>query len=196
MRVATNVIRAEHRALAAVLHGLQYLVREVRESKREPDFRVLRAMVHYIDTFPEKLHHPKEDRYLFARIRQRCSEGNSILDQLEAQHIHGVKLIRDLEQSLLRWEMGGKEEFSVFAQEVERYSEFHWNHMRQEEEVVLPLAERVLTEQDWHEIDEAFAGNADPLIDQAVEKDFERLFTRIVNMAPPPIGLGLDQPAT
>jgi len=192
MKTALNIIRDEHRSLAAVLHGLRYLVREVRDGRRKPDFGVLRAMVHYIDAFPEKLHHPKEDRYIFARLRERTTEGNAVLDQLEAQHIHGAKLIRDLEQCLLRWEVGGQENFAAFADEVERYAEFHWRHMQQEEEVVLPLAERALTEEDWREIDAAFAGNADPLIGQDVEKDFERLFTRIVNIAPPPIGVGRD----
>ena len=192
MSIALNIIRDEHRCLTAVLHGLQYLVHEVREARRKPDFRVFRAMVYYIDAFPEKLHHPKEDRYLFARLRQRTTEANAMLDQLEAQHIHGAKLIRDLEQGLLRWEIGGEEDFAVFAAEVERYADFHWRHMRQEEEVVLPLAERALTEEDWREMDVAFGGNADPLIGKDVEKDFERLFTRIVNIAPPPIGVGRE----
>ena len=194
MKTALDVIRSEHRDIAAVLHGLQYLVREVRERRREPDFRVLRAMVHYIDTFPEKLHHPKEDRHLFARLRQRTREASEVLDQLEAQHVHGAKLVRDLEQNLLRWEMGGPECFAAFADEVERYADFHWRHMRQEEDVVLPLAQRVLTTEDWREIDEAFAGNADPLADKDLEKDFDRLFKRIVNIAPPPIGLGPEGP--
>jgi hemerythrin-like domain-containing protein len=190
MRTALNVIRDEHRCLSAVLHGLQYFVNEVREDRRKPDFKVLRAMVHYIDTFPEKLHHPKEDRYLFARLRQRSTEGNAVLDRLEAEHIHGAKLIRDLEQDLLRWEMGGQDNFTAFADEVKHYADFHWYHMRQEEEVILPLAERALSEEDWREIDAAFAGNADPLIGKDVEKDFKRLFKRIVNIAPPPIGVG------
>jgi hemerythrin-like domain-containing protein len=192
MTTAVNVIRDEHRSIAAVLHGLQYLVNEVRKGKRKPDFTVLRAMVHYIDAFPEKLHHPKEDRYLFARLRQRSAEANSMLDQLEAEHIHGAKLIRDLEQGLLRWEMGGEENFTAFAEKVKQYADFHWRHMRQEEEVALPLAERVLTDEDWREIDAAFAGNLDPLIGKDIGKDFERLFKRIVNIAPPPIGLGAE----
>lgn len=190
MKTALNVIRDEHRTLAAVLHGLRYLVEEVREGRFRPDFDVLRAMVHYIDTFPEKLHHPKEDRYLFARLRQRTTLANSALDQLEAEHIYGAKLIRDLEQALLRWEMGGERDFAAFADEVERYADFHWRHMRREEEVVLPLAERALSDDDWREIDAAFAGNADPLIAKDVDKDFQRLFKRIVNIAPPPIGVG------
>ena len=82
---------------------------------------------------------------------------------------------RDLEQALLRWEMGGQEDFAVFAEKAERYANFQWRHMQQEEELVLPLAERVLTEEDWREIDAAFAGNADPLIAKDVEKDFEQI---------------------
>jgi hemerythrin-like domain-containing protein len=192
MRTALSVIRDEHRSLTAVLHGLWYLVDEVREGRRQPDFTVLRAMVHYIDTFPEKLHHPKENRYLFARLRQRTNTANAVLDQLEAQHFHGAKLIRDLGQALLHWEMGGQEDFASFAEEVERYVDFHRRHMQQEEQVVLPLAERVLTEEDWREIDAAFAGNADPLIAKEVERNFDRLFKRIVNIAPPPIGVGRE----
>jgi hemerythrin-like domain-containing protein len=192
MRTALNVIRDEHRSLTVVLHGLWYLVDEVREGRRKPDFTVLRAMMHYIDTFPEKLHHPKENRYLFARLRRRTSTANVALDQLEAEHFHGAKLVRDLEQALLHWELGGQQDLDAFAEEVERYVDFHRRHMQQEEEVVLPLAERVLTEEDWREIDAAFAGNADPLIAKDVEKNFERLFKHIVNIAPPPLGFGRD----
>jgi hypothetical protein len=58
---------------------------------------------------------------------------------------------------------------------------FHWGHMRKEEERILPLAEQVLTETDWAEIDAAFAGNADPLIRQDVKRGFDELLTRIVS---------------
>lgn len=189
MRSALDVIRGEHRSLTAVLIGLWYLVDEVSEGRSEPNFRVLRAMMHYIDTFPEKLHHPKEQRYLFPRLRQRTDTANAALDQLEAEHIHGKKLIRDLEQALLRWEMGGQQDFTTFAQAVEHYVGFHKRHMQREEQVILPLAERMLTEEDWREIDAAFSGNADPL-NAGVERDFEHLFRRIVTIAPPPLGFG------
>src|SRR5258706_4631834 len=40
-----------------------YLVREIGERGKKPDFRLLDAMMYYIDTLPERFHHPKEDRY-------------------------------------------------------------------------------------------------------------------------------------
>jgi hemerythrin-like domain-containing protein len=192
MRTALEVIRGEHRSLTAVLNGLWYLVDEVNEGRSEPNFRVLRAMMRYIDTFPEKLHHPKEQRYLFPRLRQRTDTANAALDQLEAEHITGEKLIRDLEQALLRWEIGGPQDLTTFAKAVEHYVGFHQRHMQREEQVILPLAERVLTEEDWREIDAAFSGNADPLDARDAKSDFEGLFRRIVAIAPPPLGFGRE----
>ena len=61
--------------------------------------------------------------------------------------------------------------------------------MRKEESEVLPLAERHLTAEDWREVDAGFTGNDDPIADLR-EQDFEKLFSRIVSLAPEPIGLG------
>ena len=61
--------------------------------------------------------------------------------------------------------------------------------MGKEEDELLPLAQKALTAEDWAAIETAFAGNEDPLADLR-EKDFERLYQRIVDLAPAPIGLG------
>ena len=62
--------------------------------------------------------------------------------------------------------------------------------MAMEEQQILPLAERVLTEGDWAELDEAFTANRDPLTGHEPEADYRALFTRIVNVMAVPIGLG------
>src|SRR5262245_49441760 len=77
---AIRIILDEHRSLAAVLHGMLYLVNGIRNRGAKPDFKVLGAMIYYIDAFPERYHHPKEDRYLFARLRARCPMAHPLLD--------------------------------------------------------------------------------------------------------------------
>jgi len=62
--------------------------------------------------------------------------------------------------------------------------------MAVEEREILPLAERVLTAQDWSDLDDAFGANRDPLAGHEPETDYRALFTRIVNAVPAPIGLG------
>jgi len=187
---AISIIRDEHRSLAAVLHGMLYLVREIGERGKKPDFRLLDAMMYYIDTFPERFHHPKEDRYLFRILRQRHPDAAALLDRLETEHRAGAEKIRALEQALARYHAGGPAEFSNFRTAVEAYATFHWAHMHVEEQELLPLAEKYLVADDWVEIDTAFLGNTDPLLGAEVGAQYDALFSRIVNLAPPPIGVG------
>jgi hypothetical protein len=62
---------------------------------------------------------------------------------------------------------------------------------RLEETVILPGAEKMLTEDGWKELDAAFETNCDPLTGKyPPDPEYARLFTRIVMRAPAPIGLG------
>jgi hemerythrin-like domain-containing protein len=185
-----RIILDEHRSIAAVLNGMLYLVRNTRLAGPPPPFKVLGAMTYYIDTFAERFHHPKEDAYLFRLLRLRHPDSAPLIDRLEAEHRAGAEKIRDLEQTLTRYEEGGPKEFGAFSAAVQSYAQFHWDHMRAEEDLVLPLANTHLTGDDWNEIDEAFRGHSDPLFGHEASAHYEDLFRRVVNLAPPPIGVG------
>ena len=187
---AIGVLFAEHRSLAAVLRGMLYLVRDIGLRGTAPTFDVLGAMVYYIDAFPERFHQPKEDAYLFRLLAQRSADASALIDRLQAEHRVGAEKIRALDHALARYRHGGPAEFAAFAQTVQAYASFHWDHMRTEEDRLVPLARRHLTAQDWNEIDAAFAGHSDPLFGASIQDGYERMFRTIVNLAPPPVGVG------
>ena len=187
---ALRIIRDEHQALSAMLSSLRLLLRHGRQTGGAPPFDVYRAMLVYIDEFPERLHHRKETELLFPLIRQRSDEAAEILDKLDRDHGVGERVIRDLEHALLAWEMLGESRRGDFEQAVERYLGFYASHMQLEEEVVLPLAQKVLGPADWAVLDAAFGENRDPLTGHAPAQEYEQLFSRIVRTAPAPIGLG------
>ena len=67
---------------------------------------------------------------------------------------------------------------------VKRYISFYLEHMRLEEEVILPAAQRVLDDQDWAELDAAFATNCDSNTGKYPrDATYDRLFTCIVTRA-------------
>lgn len=189
MKKAIRVLRDEHRSLTAVLHGLTHLARASQDGAVRPRFEVFRAMIRYIDEFPERLHHPKEDAYLFERLAARDPGARPLVEALRAEHAESAKRVRDLERALDTFERSWPESSGPFLGAVEDYAEFHRRHMQREEEEVLPAAERALREEDWRAIEDAFAGNEDPIADLR-EQDLAKLYTRIVTLAPPPIGLG------
>lgn len=189
MQNAIRIIHDEHRSISAVLHGLKELARLAQDVTVRPRFDALRAMIRYIDEYPERLHHPKEDRHLFAAVEQRAPEARPLIARLKREHEEGARLVRELERRLVFFEEGWPEGAREFLAAVDAYAQFHWDHMRCEEKELLPLAGKVLGPADWASIDAAFAGNDDPIADLR-EQDFRELFTRIVSLAPAPIGLG------
>lgn len=188
-----RIIRDEHAALAAMLRSIPMLLAQHRQDSSLPDFRALRAMLFYVDEFPEKLHHRHESELLFPKLRARTPLARGQLDRLDADHARGERDIRDLEHSLLGFEMLGEPRRAAFEQAATRYVKFYLAHMGLEEQAILPLAEQHLTPADWAELDEAFQTHRDPLTGKhEPQPDYRALFTRIVRLVPSPIGLGPD----
>jgi len=50
MPKALNVIKDEHRSLGAILRGFLYLVEEIRAGRMAPDFKLLHAMLYYLES--------------------------------------------------------------------------------------------------------------------------------------------------
>lgn len=189
-QTAIRVIQEEHDLLNAIIRGMQYFVRTIAEGGKSPDPKVFRAMLLYISEYPDRVHHPKEDNYLFARLRQRTDTVNDILAKLESEHKQGDQQVLQLQHALTRLEFHGMAAFTEFKEMVQRYAQFYNEHMRLEEDEVLPAAMRFLTESDWAEINAAFLANDNPLAGTEYKESMQKLFSLIANIAPPPIGVG------
>lgn len=188
--IAQSVITDEHQALAAMLRSLLMLVAQARRDQCLPDFSLLRAMLFYVDEFPERQHHPKETTLLFPLLRQRCPALAPVLDRLDADHGRGEHAIRELEHALLAFEVMGDARREPFERTLRRYVDGYLEHMAVEEREVLPAAHKYLTEDDWLQLDEAFAANRDPLTGHPADAAYDGLFRKILMTAPSPIGLG------
>ena len=180
---AIGIIRDEHRSLAAVLQAWMHLIANARRAGTQPDRAVMQGILRYIQTFPVALHHPKEDEYLFRKLRERTSETDAEIAELERQHVRDRELVAELAEMIDR-AAGGDVAIAELERAVMRYATFVWDHLGREEGVILPAAERHLTEADWDEINAAFAANRDPRFGGDTDAEFRRLFSRIVNLVP------------
>ena len=186
-----EIIRDEHSSLAAMLQSMRMLVSRGPRDNPKNFFDVLRAMLFYIDEFPERLHHPKETELLFPRVVKAAPDVGVAVARLDRDHEYTEKAVRDIQHLLLGWELLGESRRQTFTDAFDRYVNLYLAHMQLEEKEVLPAAEKHLTEEDWQAVDAAFEKNCDPLTGKfKPEPMYDRLFTRIVQNAPAPIGLG------
>jgi hemerythrin-like domain-containing protein len=189
-QIATQIIRDEHAALAAMLRSLGMMIDHGPGDQPERFFDVLRAMLFYIDEFPERLHHPKESRHLFPKLAAAAPDLRAVIHRLEADHVSGEHRVRELQHLLLAWELIGEPRRTDFIKAANGYVRFYLDHMRTEETQLLPVAERLLSPTDWAELNKAFSTDRDPLAGGARDPCYNRLFARVVLSAPAPIGVG------
>ncbi len=176
-----QVIRDEHASLGAMLRSLRAQVVEGPGDSPQQYFDVLRAMLFYIDEFPERLHHTKETELLFPRVARAAPELQELIARLDRDHQQGENAVRELQHLLLAWELLGDSRMRAFGDTALRYLDFYLEHMRLEESVILPAAKKLLTEADWRELDAAFKRNMDPSGGKFPPNPaYDRLFTRIV----------------
>ncbi len=190
-RESMRIIRAEHAALAAMLRSLTRMVHRGPVDQPEQFFDVVRSMLFYIDEFPQRLHHPKESDLLFPKVVRAAPHVMATVERLEQDHMRSEVAVRELQHQLLAWELLGESRREAFEAAATIYTDSYMEHIRLEESTVLPEAEKSLGEADWVELDVAFATNNGPLTGNHPHNPiYDRLFTRIVMMAPEPIGLG------
>jgi len=188
---ALQVIREEHAAVSAMLRSMLQMLERDPDEQPERFFDVLRAMLFYIDEFPERRHHPKESDLLFPRIARVAPELVPVIDRLDADHVSGQCRVRELQHLLLAWELLGDSRRAAFQDAARKYVDFYLTHMRIEEQELLPVAQKRLSEADWVQLNAAFALHADdPIVSGRPDPVYDRLFTRIVMRTPAPIGVG------
>ena len=186
-----RIIQEEHASIAAMLRSSAMLVQRGPQDQPERFFDIMRAMLFYMDEFPERLHHTKESELLFPTVAARSVLARELIAQLNHEHAVAESKVRDLQHLLLAWELLGDSRRERFEAALKSYVDFYLLHMELEETVVLPQALKVLDDSDWRTLNSAFSVQGNPLTGKYPREPlYDRLFTRITLHAPAPIGLG------
>lgn len=188
--IALNKIRAEHRTLAAVINNLKEMVVEVESGKLAMNFQLFWLMIHYIDSFPNQFHHPKETDWLFRLVQARTNEADALIKELLLQHELEPTALGNIRKCLGNYEAGVPGSLDALAAEIHAYADSTWKHLKTEEHEFFAFAETHLTDPDWDQIANAFSENKDPLAGHTDSHHFSDLFREILNKTPAPLGLG------
>jgi len=190
MRPALRVLAREHLALRAVGRILA-MEAAILAAGGRAEIDLMESIVEYLDAFPNRIHHPKEEYQIFLRMRLRAAEKCTVLlGRLLADHQKETENVAALAAALRDYRAGAAPAAARLADIAGNYAKFLDRHIDLEDDEAFPLAEQVLTEEDWRAVDAAFAANDDPLAgDTAAEGRFAALHRRILALGAPPPGL-------
>jgi len=153
---------------------------ELAAGKNVLNWDLLHAIVYYMRVFPDHLHHPKEERHLFAALLKRAPTAIDTIAILKVEHFEGEARLQAIADLLALAERAYPEGRQALADAIAAYVDFERRHMRREETEILPLAELCLNEDDWRDIERAFAAHSDPVFGDALADGFEALRRYVV----------------
>lgn len=143
------------------------------------DFDLIRDIMDYTTSWPERYHHPKEN-LIFAKLKDKGAEAEALAADLVAEHEKGEELTREMATVIGNVAQGAEIPRHLFERLAREYLDFNRRHMEKEEAQFLPLAEAALSAEDWAAIEAALSAPEDPLFGPRVEERYRRLLENML----------------
>lgn len=143
------------------------------------DFDLVRDIMDYTTSWPERYHHPKEN-LIFDKLKDKGGEAGALAAELVGEHELGEKLTREMAAAIGNVAQGAEIPRPLFERLAREYLDFNRRHMEKEEAQFLPLAEAALSAEDWAAIEAALSAPEDPLFGARVEERYRRLLENML----------------
>lgn len=151
MHDALTEIRHEHSQMAELLAILEREVLKLKEGAHA-DFFLIDELIGFFETFPESVHHHKED-VIYRALAPKLVAAAYALPDLEAEHAELEKLANDAADCIRAVENDEEVSRETLYQTVKAYIDRTRQHMQAEESRFLPAADKHLTDGEWSEIE-------------------------------------------
>jgi hemerythrin-like domain-containing protein len=169
-------LNSEHRYIASLLEALSEQADNLLPG-RQPDYGMMFDIVHYMASFPDEYHHPRED-LVFERLVKRDPESRVAVEELLEGHREINRRSRELLDHLERVKKGVRTaDDQKLKYLCDRYIGYYWEHINTEEGTVFPRATAKLRQDDWFAVNSEAKFVDDPLFGSRVRKEYQRLST-------------------
>lgn len=183
---ALRIISDEHKNFWRMAVTLEQVANELEAGASvAPAF--FQSAFDYIEQFADRAHHLKEDDHLFRLMRLRSADVGPMIDALEADHRLASTHLIELRKEFAKARSGQQ---AGLVASLRDYTARLKKHITTEETEAMPLARKILTAEDWAEIDAKFSDNQDPVFGAQARAEFRELYHRVVSLAPESVGLG------
>ena len=168
----------DHMRFAWLLDFLQHQMTAFHDG-RDPSYELMQDAVHYLQHFADRFHHPRED-VAFARVAERDPDLKLTVNRLLQEH----RVIKVAGDTLLNYLENILEDAVMQRATVEAaaatYLIYYRHHLATEEAQIMPLAEKLLTPDDWAAVAAAVPVGPDPLFGDDIDARYHDLRMQIV----------------
>lgn len=153
----TAELTAEHNAIKRMLRILEQVARRL-EAGQAVDAADLEQSVEFIRGFADRCHHGKEEDLLFRALEEAgLSRESGPIAVMLSEHGLGRDYVKDMAGAIPGYRAGDRGAAASFAEKARGYAALLEQHIHKEDNILYPLAERMLSVQKQEELLAAFA---------------------------------------
>lgn len=172
---------AEHVRFASLLDFFEQQMIGFHEGN-DPDYELMRDIVHYLHNYADRYHHPREDAAFHCLVKRSPGLRPAVLMLLQEHRVLaavGETLLHYLEDILADTVI----ERETVEAAAATYLVYYRHHLTMEEREILPRADQILEAEDWAAVAAAVAAVPDPLYGDNVSAAYRALRKRITAQA-------------
>ena len=153
----TQVMVDEHKLILRMI-ALVEKNTELLEEGKFCNWRFYLDAVDFIRNYADRFHHAKEEDVLFVElINNGMPKKQSPIEAMHMEHDQGRAHVRALEEAAEKALHGATGQAAIIAENAKGYATLLRGHIEKEDDILYPLAERVLPEEVRAKMLEAYA---------------------------------------
>jgi hemerythrin-like domain-containing protein len=178
----TATLRHEHELVCRALAGADALAGSASESGAV-DAGAVRDFIEFSRKFTDGCHHTKEERLLFPLMKQRSPQAGPPVAAMLQEHEGGRLRVRRLEGALDAATADDADAVATVAENLSAYAALLRAHIAKENNVLFPLADRLLSDGDQDELAVAFERVEEEETGPGEHERFEEIAGRLGRIA-------------
>ncbi|MBC7187846.1 MAG: hemerythrin domain-containing protein [Calditrichaeota bacterium] len=178
----TESLIEEHRLILTVLEAAEREATRI-EATAQVDHSRLEQLLDFFRSFADACHHRKEEEHLFKLLERKPPLRAPVTVMLQ-EHEMGRGFLRRVQEGLVAWAQGDPAGAVQVVEGFRSYAELLRAHIDKENQVLFPMADRVLTRAEQAQLVSAFERVEKDEIGEGVHEKYHRMAHELAERKP------------
>ncbi|WP_428820209.1 hemerythrin domain-containing protein [Microbulbifer sp. MCCC 1A16149] len=166
----------DHKHMQNLLDAFELLLQELAQQDRDPaTLSMILDALDYFSVYPDQWHHPVED-LVFEQLLGKPLDIRDVVEQISREHRAIAEATRSMNRLFYAVANDAAVEREQLFSTAREYISLQREHMRKENEILLPLVNQYLTETDWEEVTAALADRQSCHFHRGVKRLYEAIY--------------------
>jgi len=179
---ATSELMKEHEGITLMLNIMSRASDNIQKNN-VLNTEHMEKIIEFLKVFADKCHHGKEEKLLFPELERNgmLREGGPIGVMLY-EHTVGRSYIKYMSDAFSKYKSGDANALTLIADEMKKYVNLLTSHIHKENNILFPMADRVLNEKLDDELFAKYEKLEEEEIGHGKHEEFHQLLKQLKNI--------------